>query len=69
MTTINQVQFPKIYIRGVSGYIADVNSSDELLTTGGGSGVAAQAMGPKVCITGPSGYVADVNSSGELLTT
>jgi len=35
--TINQVQFPKVMIAGPSGFIADVNSNGQLLTTGGGA--------------------------------
>jgi hypothetical protein len=34
--TINQVQFPKVMICGPSGFVADVNSSGQLLTTGSG---------------------------------
>ncbi len=37
MTTINQVQFPKVFICGPSGYVADVDSTGHLLTTGGSS--------------------------------
>src|ERR1035437_2389720 len=34
--TINQVEFPKVFICGPSGYVADVDSGGHLLTTGGG---------------------------------
>ena len=37
-TTINQVEFPKVFIAGPSGYIADVDSTGHLLTTGGSGG-------------------------------
>ena len=35
--TINQVEFPKVFICGPSGYVADVDSGGHLLTTGAGS--------------------------------
>lgn len=47
MTTINQVQFPKVFIVGPSGFVADVNSSGQLLTSGsggGGGGTIGQAV-------------------------
>ena len=37
--TINEVQFPKVMITGPSGFIADVDSTGHLLTTGGSSNV------------------------------
>jgi hypothetical protein len=66
--TINQVQFPKMYIEGPAGYVADVNSSGQLLT-GGGTGIAVLKMGPRSVICGPSGFCADVDSNGNLSTT
>ena len=68
MTTINQVQFPKLYLEGFSGDVADVDSTGHLLT-GGGSGNDILHMGPRSAIAGPSGFVADVDSNGNLLTT
>ena len=38
MTTINQVEFPKVFVCGPSGYVADVDSTGHLLTTGGSGG-------------------------------
>jgi hypothetical protein len=36
--TQNQIEFPKVFITGPSGFIADVNSSGQLLTSGSGGG-------------------------------
>jgi hypothetical protein len=68
MTTINQVQFPKMYIEGPSGFIADVNSSGQLLT-GSGVGTSVLVMGPRNMIAGPSSFIANVSSTGNLSTT
>lgn len=68
MTTANQINFPKLYIEGPNGFVADVNSSGQLLT-GNGVGIAVLNMGPRAVIAGPSGYVANVNTSGDLSTT
>jgi hypothetical protein len=67
MTFINQILFPKYYIEGPTGNVADTNAGG--LLTGGGSGTPTLAMGPRVCIAGPSGYVANVDSNGNLSTT
>jgi hypothetical protein len=68
MTFISQVQFPKLYLEGFSGDVADVDSSGHLLT-GGGSGTDTLHMGPRSVICGPSGYATDVDTSANLLTT
>jgi hypothetical protein len=68
MTHSNEVKFPKLYLQGFSGSVADVNSSGHLLT-GGGSGINTLRMGPRSVIVGPSGYATDVDSSANLLTT
>jgi hypothetical protein len=68
MTTINEVQFPKLYLEGFSGDVADVDSSGHLLT-GGGVGIDTLHMGPRSVICGPSGYATDVDTNANLLTT
>lgn len=60
-------QGPKYVIRGVSGNMADVDSTGHVLTSG--VGIAVLPIGhAKIEIVGPSGFVADVNSNGNLLT-
>jgi hypothetical protein len=52
MATINQVQFPKVFICGPSGYIADVDSTGHLMTTGGtGGGGVTSVFGSTGVIT------------------
>jgi hypothetical protein len=68
-TTISQIKFPKMYIKGGQGNIADTNSSSQLLTNSGGIGISILNMGPQSVICGPSGFCANVNSSGDLQTT
>jgi hypothetical protein len=66
---VAQNQAPKIFIHGVSGFLADVDSTGHLLIGGVvGNPGNAFTMGPKTEITGPSGYVADVDSNANLLT-
>src|ERR1035437_381059 len=60
--TISQVQFPKVFICGPSGYVADVDSTGHLLTTGGGGGGAFSA------ITGGTNTAALVVGSGGSLS-
>jgi hypothetical protein len=66
--TINQVQFPKLYLQGFSGRVADVDSGGHLLT-GSGVGTDTLKMGPRSVIVGPSGYATDVDTNANLLTT
>jgi hypothetical protein len=68
-TTISQVKFPKMYIKGGQGNIADVNNSSQLLTNTGGVGISILSMGSQSMIAGPSGYIANVSSTGDLQTT
>src|SRR5580658_5076187 len=54
--TINQVQFAKVMIVGPSGYIADTNSSGQLMTTGsggGGSGTVTSVATSGIATGGP----------------
>jgi len=42
--TANQINYPKVFITGPSGYLCDVNSQGQLLTSGsGGGGTGLQA--------------------------
>jgi hypothetical protein len=66
--TINQFQFPKLYLEGFSGDVADVDSSGHLLT-GSGAGNDILHRGPRSVIVGPSGYATDVDTNANLLTT
>jgi hypothetical protein len=74
MTIANQIQYPKMSIEGpdtngsTNFYVADVDSTDHLLT-GGGTGIAILKMGPRSMIVGPSGFIANVDSNGNLSTT
>ena len=62
------IQYPKLYLEGFSGDVADVNSTGHLLT-GNGTGVDTLHMGPRSVIVGPSGFATDVDSNANLLTT
>jgi hypothetical protein len=42
--TISQVQFPKVFICGPSGYVADVDSGGHLLTTGSGNATSIDGV-------------------------
>jgi hypothetical protein len=66
--TINLFQFPKLYLEGFSGDVADVDSTGHLLT-GSGSGTDTLHIGPRSVICGPSGYATDVDTNANLLTT
>ena len=60
--------FPKLYLEGFSGRVADVDSSGHLLT-GSGAGVDTLRMGPRSVIVGVSGYATDADTNANLLTT
>ena len=62
-------QAPKMFLRGVSLNLGDVDSSGHLLTGSGTGNSAPLTQGPKTELTGPSGYVADVDNNGNVLTT
>ena len=62
-------QAPKMFLRGVSLNLGDVDSSGHLLTGSGTGNSAPPTQGPKTELTGPSGYVADVDNNGNVLTT
>jgi hypothetical protein len=72
MTTINQVQFPKVMIVGPSGFVADVNSSGELLTTGsggGGGGTVSNVATSGIATGGPISTTGTINVTGSGSTT
>jgi hypothetical protein len=71
MTTINQVLFPKVFICGPSGYIADVNSSGQLMTTGsgGGSGTVTNVATSGLATGGPISVSGTISVAGSGNTT
>jgi hypothetical protein len=73
MATINQVEFPKVFICGPSGFIADVDSSGHLLTTGGGGGSSSfssiTAGTSTVALTVGTGGVLSASGTGNIIAT
>jgi hypothetical protein len=50
--TINQINFPKVFVVGPSGYIADVTSAGQLQTTGSGASGSVTSVGTAGIATG-----------------
>ena len=66
---VAQNQAPKMFLRGVSLNLGDVDSTGHLLTGSGTGKAAPLTQGPKTMIAGPSQFVVDVDSNGNVLTT
>jgi len=67
--TQSQIEFPKVFITGPSGFIADVNSQGQLLTSGSGGGGGVTTLNTLTgAITLAAGTGITITPSGNTLT-